>query len=69
MKRIFIGIVIFLFISNLSAWAIEDVSSVLPGIWQEDISLFSLSQTSVTALDIPFQDKFLSLYLQKAMSV
>ena len=68
MKRFFIGVVIFLFVSNSSALAIEDVSSVLPSVWQEDISLFSLSQTSVTSLDIPFQDKFLSLYLQKAIS-
>lgn len=68
MKRFFVGIIILLFISNLSVWAIEDVSSVLPSVWHEDISLFSLSQTSVTPLDIPFQDKFLSLYLQKAIS-
>ena len=69
MKRFFIGLcIIFLFIGNVSAIAIEDISSVLPSIWQEDISFFSLSQSSTNALDIPFQDKFLSLYLQKAIS-
>ena len=66
MKRILIVLSIFLFVGNTPAVAVEDVSAVIPSVWQEDVSLFSISENEITPLDVPFQDEFLANYLQKA---
>ena len=66
MKRILIVLSIFLFVGNTPVVAVEDVSAVIPSVWQEDVSLFSISENETTPLDVPFQDEFLANYLQKA---
>lgn len=68
MRRFFISVAIFLLMGNLSAFAIEDVSSVLPSIWHEDISLFLISKEDTQPLDTPFKGEILSRYVQKALS-
>lgn len=68
MKRILIVLCLFLFVGNSPAEAVEDISTVIPSVWQEDISLFSISENEASPLDVPFQDEFLSNYLQKAFA-
>ena len=68
MKRILIVLCLFFFIENVPAGAIEDISAVIPSVWQEDISLFSISKNEAPPLDAPFKDEILTFYLQKAFA-